>query len=62
MGSVFGPLLLSTLYHSSFAIILMGERELVALVVFLTSCDCWCSVAFPHVALSKSAVFDCGIF
>ena len=34
---------------SSFAIILMGKRKLtVALIVFLVSCDCRCSVVLPH--------------
>ena len=34
---------------SNFAIILIGKRELV---VFLISCDCLCSVALPHGAVS----------
>ena len=41
---------------SSFAIILMGKRELVALLCL--SSDCY-SVALPHLGLS--AVCDCGI-
>ena len=42
--------LLSVLF--SFAIILMGEREVIAyLIVFLMSCDCQCSVAFPNGAV-----------
>ena len=47
--------------HSSFAIILMGKRELVALLsfIFLVSCD-GC-VALPHGAMGLSAVCDCGI-
>ena len=44
---------------SSFAIILMGKRELVALFVFLVSRDC--CVALPHGAMGWSAVCDCGI-
>ena len=52
----------SLLYvHSSFAIILMRKRELVAknYFVFLVSCDC--CVALPHDATGLSAVCDCGI-
>ena len=47
--------------HSSFAIILMGIRELVALqkYVFLVSRDC--CVALPRDAMGLSAVCDCGI-
>ena len=48
--------------HSSFAIILMEKRELVALLfffVFLVSRDC--CVALPHGATSLPAVCDCGI-
>ena len=46
--------------HSSFAIILMGKRELVALFCLSS----WCLVivvAFPHDAAGLSAVCDCGI-
>ena len=43
---------------SSFAITLIGKRELVVLL-FLSS---WCLVALPHGAVSLSAVCDCGIF
>ena len=32
-----------------------------ALIVFLMSCDCKCSVALPHGAVGWSAVCDCGI-
>ena len=47
--------------HSSFAVILMGNRELVALLgfVFLVSRDC--CVALPRGAMGLSAVCDCGI-
>ena len=47
--------------HSSFAIISMGKRELVALlfVVFLVSLDC--CVALPHDTTGLYAVCDCGI-
>ena len=45
--------------HSSFAIILMGQRELVALLCFLVSRDC--CVALPCDAMDLSAVCDCGI-
>ena len=44
---------------SSFAIILMGKR-LLYLFVFLMSCFCYCSVAFPHGAMGWSALCDCG--
>ena len=47
--------------HSSFAIILMGKRELVALL----SLSFWCLVmvwlALPSSALGLSVVCDCGI-
>ena len=46
--------------HSSFAIIFMGKRELVALLVFLVFRD-GC-VALPRGAMYLSAVCDCGIF
>ena len=47
--------------HSSIAIILMGKRELVALLSlsFLVSCD-GC-VALPRGAMGLSAVSDCVI-
>ena len=47
--------------HSSFAIILMGKRKLVALLsfVFLVSRD-GC-VALPRGDMGLSAVCDCGI-
>ena len=52
-------LLFSTLRPSSFAMILMGKRELVAL---LMSCDSQCSVALPRGALGWSEVCNsCGI-
>ena len=57
-----GPcLLFSTLCHYSIAIILMGKRELVAFLVFLTLCDCTCSVALPRADVGWSAVCYCGI-
>ena len=31
-------------------------------VVFLVSCDCGCSVPFPHGVMGWSAVCNCGIF
>ena len=46
--------------HSSFAIILMGKRELDALL----SLSSWCLVtvvALPRGAMGLSAVCDCGI-
>ena len=44
---------------SSFAIILMGKRELVSLL----SLSSWCLVivALPRGAMGLSAVCDCGI-
>ena len=47
--------------HSSFAIILMEIKELVALLnfVFLVSLDC--CVALSDGAMGLSAVCDCGI-
>ena len=42
---------------SSFTIILMGKRELVALLfVFIVSSGCYCSVAISHSAVGRSAV------
>ena len=43
---------------SSFAIILMGKRELVALLCL----SCWCLEALPRGAIGWSAVGDYGIF
>ena len=46
--------------HSSIAIMLMGKRELVALLnLYLVSCDG--RVALPRGAMGLSAVCDCGI-
>ena len=45
--------------HSIFSIILMGKRELVALLVFLVSSGC--CVALPQDAAGLSAVCDCVI-
>ena len=42
--------------HSSFAIILMGKRDMVA---FLVSHNC--DVALPRGAMGLSAFSDCGI-
>ena len=51
---------------SSFAIIMMGKRQLVGLLCFgwsalfvLVSCDCY--VAHPHGTMDWSEVCDCGI-
>ena len=46
--------------NSSFAIIPLGKRELVA--VYLQSCDCKCFASLPHGVVGWSAVCDCGIF
>ena len=43
---------------SSFTIILMGKRELVALLCLSSLC----LVALSHGAMGWSAVCDCGIF
>ena len=45
---------------SSFAIILMGKRELVALLC-LSSMSCDWYVALSHGAVGWSVVCDCGI-
>ena len=47
--------------HSSFAIILMGKRELVVLLSlsYLVPRDCY--VALPRGAMGLHAVCDCGI-
>ena len=47
--------------HSSFAIILMGARELVALLYFVFLLSHGCCVALPHDDTGLSAVCDCGI-
>ena len=46
--------------NSSFAIIPLGKRELVA--VYLQSCDCKFSVSLPQGVVGWSVVCDCGIF
>ena len=55
----------STLYPSGFAIIVMGQRELVAgcftLNVFLMLCVSRYSLALPYSTMGWSAVCDCGI-
>ena len=38
----------------------MGKKELVTLIVFLMSCDCYCSVVLLHGAIGRSAVCDRG--
>ena len=43
--------------HSSFANVLMGKRELVALFSLSRNC----CVALPRGAMGLSTVFDCGI-
>ena len=45
---------------SSFAIILMGKRELVALLSLSSWCHD-CHVALPQGAMGLSSVCDCGI-
>ena len=48
--------------HSSFAIIMMGKRQLVSKIayfVFMVSRDC--CVALPRGAIGLSAVCECGI-
>ena len=48
-------------FYSSFAIILMRKRELVALLYFFwMSCYCKCSVALPQGAVGSSEACDCG--
>ena len=42
----------------------LGEKERAGcftFIVFLLSCECKCSVARPHSAVSWSVVCDCGI-
>ena len=53
----------SILCLSSVAIILIGIREswLLALTVFLMSCDSQCSLAFPRSAVGWFVVCGCGI-
>ena len=48
---------------SSFAIILTRRNAgCFALIVFLLSCCCLCSVALPNCTMSWYAVCDCGIY
>ena len=44
-----------------FAIILMGKRELVALLSFVFLLPRGCCVALPRGAMGLSVVCDCGI-
>ena len=37
------------------------ESWLLYFFVFLVSCNCFCSVALPHSAVGRSAVYACGI-
>ena len=46
---------------SSFAITWLGKRELVAVMAFLLSCDCECSLSLPRGAIGWSVVCDCDI-
>ena len=43
---------------SSFAIISMEKRELVACLCLSS----WCLIDLPHGAVGWSAMYDCGIF
>ena len=47
--------------NSSFAIILMGKRKLVALLKFVFLVSRGCCVALPRGFMGLSAVCDCGI-
>ena len=48
--------------HSSFTIILMGKRELVALLGLSSRClPFYCCLTLPRGAMGLSAVCDCGI-
>ena len=47
--------------HSSIAIILMGKRELVALLNLSSWCLVMVSVFLPRGAMGLSSVCDCGI-
>ena len=48
--------------HSSFAIISMGKRELVALLCFVFLVSRECCVVLPLDATGLSAVCDCAMF
>ena len=47
--------------HSSFAIISMGKRGLVALLCLSSLVSRDCCVTLPHSVTGLSAVCDCGI-
>ena len=47
---------------SSFAIITLRKRAgCFALIMYLLSCGCYCSVSLPHGVMGLSVVCDCGI-
>ena len=57
---MYGPCFVVLSVVSSFAIILLGKRALVALIFcLLMTCDCW-SVSLPHGAMDWPAVCDYG--
>ena len=59
-------LCLSFFWYAFLCIFLFLDGEeragCLALIVFLTSCYCTCSVALPHGAVALTAVCDCGIY
>ena len=48
--------------HSSIAIVLMGKRELVALLNLSSWCHMMVEWLLPFGAMGLSVVCDCGIF
>ena len=48
-------------YLVSFHLDVEKRAGYFTLIVFLVSCDCWCSVALPHVGMGLSVVCDCCI-
>ena len=57
VGSLFCDVVPSV--HSSFAIILLKKKEVVALP--LLYCGCMCYASLPHGAVGWSSVCGCGI-
>ena len=48
----------TTFCPSSFTLIMMGNKGLVAIIVLLVSFDYKCSMTFSHGSLGWSAVYD----
>ena len=61
LGLFVGVLCWSLFYYASLCVLsifvnTLTRTKMIALIVFLMSCDCKCSVALPHDAMGLSAV------